>query len=595
MRKTILFQIAIIVAGFMIVLLVIIEAAISHSSIRLFTEAKEELLGRDMEAISEDVFIRGCVPELMDYCIKHMDEVSSDVTQDPDFREAYKQFFPGLLERYGVEKYDDLSPTDFPAFSPEEQAVYAHLWYNFLTSYISDFQGYYGFSGMAIIDVIGENHSRIFSFGTTETSLDKETLEGVIADENERNGTLGKIVKKEQAEPEFGIAYSGEKGNWLIGYYPVLSETENTRYAVCVATDLKQFNKSLATQLKQILAFGFAVIAVFAGLLIWFLNRKVVRPVTRIQQSVRRYTDDKDTGKIVTDMEKVRMGNEIGMLAGDISHLAEEMERYTQENIDLVAEQERINTEMNLARNIQTSTLPSRFPAFPERREFNLYASMTPAKEVGGDFYDYFLINDEYLALVIADVSGKGIPAALFMMTAKSLIRDQLIAGRDPAAALERVNAQLSEGNTSVMFVTVWLAVVELSTGKGFACNAGHEDPVFKHTGGDFELLQYKHDRFVGPWKKACYHNRPFELHAGDCIFVYTDGVPETRNEDGEMFGEGRLTETLNQHPNAEPEKLIRYVHDVVNHFAGNAEQFDDITMLCFQFYGAQGQKEETN
>ena len=253
---------------------------------------------------------------------------------------------------------------------------------------------------------------------------------------------------------------------------------------------------------------------------------------------------------------------------------------------EMTAEKERISTEMNLARNIQASALPSRFPAFPERREFDLYASMMPAREVGGDFYDFFLIDDDRLALVIADVSGKGIPSALFMMTAKSLIRNQLAAGLDPAAALERVNAQLSEGNTSMMFVTVWLAVVEISTGRGTACNAGHEKPGLRRTGGDFELLKYPHDRFVGPWKKVCYHNREFELHAGDCIFVYTDGVPEASNEAGELFGEERLAATLNQCPDAEAEKLIHTVHDAVNRFAGNAEQFDDITMLCFMYHG---------
>ena len=261
---------------------------------------------------------------------------------------------------------------------------------------------------------------------------------------------------------------------------------------------------------------------------------------------------------------------------------------------EMTAEKERINTEMNLARNIQASALPSIFPAFPDRTEFDLYAFMTPAREVGGDFYDFFLVDDDHLALVIADVSGKGIPAALFMMTAKSLIRDQLMASRDPAAALESVNAQLSDENDSMMFVTVWLAVLEISTGRGIACNAGHEKPALRRAGGDYQLLQYKHDRFVGPFKKASYHNRAFEMHPGDCIFVYTDGVPEAINTAEQMFGEKCLTETLNQIPDADPEKTIRHVYDAVNRFAGSAEQFDDITMLCFRYSGTQSREERT-
>ena len=258
----------------------------------------------------------------------------------------------------------------------------------------------------------------------------------------------------------------------------------------------------------------------------------------------------------------------------------------------MAAEKERINAEMNLARDIQASALPSSFPAFPERREFDLYASMTPAKEVGGDFYDFFLIDDDHLALLIADVSGKGIPAALFMMTVKTLIKNQLQTGCDPATALERVNAQLSEGNTSMMFVTVWLTVLEISTGKGLACNAGHEHPALRRTEGRFELLVYPHNMLVGGLKNARYQNRKYELNPGDCIFVYTDGIPEANNTAGEMFGEEQLIRALNQCPKAEPEELIRHVHDAVNRFAGNAEQFDDLTMLCFRYYGTPDQKQ---
>jgi len=300
-----------------------------------------------------------------------------------------------------------------------------------------------------------------------------------------------------------------------------------------------------------------------------------------------------------------RMGQELEPLAG-ASFFTTEFETIRQEinrtslalndqmNTirEMTAERERISTEMDLAKNIQASALPSTFPAFPDRQEFDLYASMTPAREVGGDFYDFFMIDEDHLALVIADVSGKGIPAALFMMTAKSLIKTQLIAGCDPATALERANQHLSEGNDSMMFVTVWLAVVEIFTGKGIACNAGHEHPGLRRTGDNFELLKYPHNRFVGPWRKASYCNREFELQAGDCIFVYTDGVPEASNEAGELFGEQRLAETLNQHPDAEPEQLIHHMHDAVNRFAGNAEQFDDITMLCFRYCGTKKRNE---
>ena len=221
---------------------------------------------------------------------------------------------------------------------------------------------------------------------------------------------------------------------------------------------------------------------------------------------------------------------------------------------------------------------------------------MTPAKEVGGDFYDFFLIDSDHLALVIADVSGKGVPAALFMMVSKSLIKNELLSGCDPAAALARVNRQLCERNSSQMFVTVWLAVVELSTGKGLACNAGHEHPALRRAGGDFELLKYKHGIFVGISGKAKYQNREFELHPGDSIFVYTDGIPEATAADKEMFGEERLVSSLNTRPDCRPEEMIRWVKNSVDTFVGDAEQFDDLTMLCLEYKGPEptgGEDEE--
>ncbi len=272
----------------------------------------------------------------------------------------------------------------------------------------------------------------------------------------------------------------------------------------------------------------------------------------------------------------------LALLAADVLLIRWLLKRKAR-RIEAKKEQERISRELQMAREIQESALPRAFPPFPDRKEIELYASMTPAKEVGGDFYDFFLIDDDHLALVIADVSDKGVPAAMFMMRTKSLIKNELLNGNDPARALALANQQLREGNTSMTFVTVWLAVVELSTGRGTACNAAHENPALYRAGGKFELLKYDHDTFVGVRKKAEYHNREFRLNPGDCLFVYTDGVPEAINAAGEMFGEERLAEALNQASDTSPEMLIRTVHDAVDRFAGSAPQFDDTTMLCYR------------
>ena len=257
--------------------------------------------------------------------------------------------------------------------------------------------------------------------------------------------------------------------------------------------------------------------------------------------------------------------------------------------VSMISELDRLDKELKLAADIQYNSLPMNFPPFPDRNEFDLYASMTPAKEVGGDFYDFFLIDSDHLALIIADVSGKGVPAALFMMVSKTLIKNQLMSGCDPAAALEHVNLQLYERNSSMMFVTVWAAVLEISTGKGIACNAGHENPCIRRAGRPFEMLKYKHGMCIGVNKKASYQNREFELHPGDTVFVYTDGVPEATGAEMDMFGEERLISTLNEDADAGPEDLIRRMHRAVDRFADDTPQFDDITMLSLKYRGPQG------
>ena len=285
------------------------------------------------------------------------------------------------------------------------------------------------------------------------------------------------------------------------------------------------------------------------------------------------------------------MNQEINRTSLALSQQMDTIRRMEREQMELEnkqKEQERITRELNMAREIQESTLPHIFPPYPDRTEFSLYASMNPAKEVGGDFYDFFLIDSDHLALVIADVSGKGIPAALFMMVCKTLINNQLMTGCDPAEALKRVNVQLCERNSSLMFVTVWLAVLEISTGKCLICNAGHENPVVRRAGGTFEILKYKHNMFVGANEMARYQNREFTLCPGDCVFVYTDGVPEATASNGEMFGADRLLAALNANPDSSPDEILQRIKDTVDTFVGDAEQFDDLTMMCLKFKGPE-------
>ena len=217
---------------------------------------------------------------------------------------------------------------------------------------------------------------------------------------------------------------------------------------------------------------------------------------------------------------------------------------------------------------------------------------MTPAKEVGGDFYDFFLIDDDHLGLVMADVSGKGVPAALFMMASKILIQNySVIEKTSPARILELVNNAVCKNNPAEMFVTTWLGILELSTGRLKAANAGHEYPCVRRAGCDYELLKVKHGFVVGGMSGVRYKEYELTLAPGDSLFLYTDGVPEATNAQNVLFGTDRMLEALNSDPGAVPDHLLPIVHEAVNAFVKEAPQFDDLTMMNLVYLGTDGKK----
>ena len=250
------------------------------------------------------------------------------------------------------------------------------------------------------------------------------------------------------------------------------------------------------------------------------------------------------------------------------------------------AERERVNNELMMANQIQMGMLPNEYPPFPGRKEFDIYARMDPAREVGGDFYDYFFVDEDHLCLVIADVSGKGIPASLFMMSSKVVIQSVAQAGLAVDEIMHRVNQTICSNNKLDMFVTVWIGILEISTGKLSAANAGHEYPVIKRRDGEFELFKDKHGFVLGSLEDMIYKRYELQLNPGDVIFVYTDGLPEATNGEEKMFGKERMIEALNKYTEESPENILAGVRKEVDTFVGDAEQFDDLTMLCLKYFG---------
>ena len=232
--------------------------------------------------------------------------------------------------------------------------------------------------------------------------------------------------------------------------------------------------------------------------------------------------------------------------------------------------------------------LPNTYPAFPDREEFDIYASMDPAREVGGDFYDFFLVDDDHLCMLIADVSGKGVPAALFMMASRIILSSFAKQGKSPAEILRSTNEAICQNNREEMFVTVWLGIFEISTGRLTAANAGHEYPVIMHSGGDFELLKDKHGFVIGGMSGVKYTEYELTLEPGSKLFVYTDGVPEATNLENGLFGTKRMLDALNENKDKDPKALLGCVKASVGEFVETAEQFDDITMIGFEYRGGR-------
>ena len=312
----------------------------------------------------------------------------------------------------------------------------------------------------------------------------------------------------------------------------------------------------------------------------------MLRPLKNVQKNIRLYRQTKDSGAVVEQLSEIRSGNEIGDLAEDVSDLALELDEHMHRIRDITAEKERIGTELALATRIQAAMLPHVFPPYPERPEFEIYAGMDPAKEVGGDFYDFYLIDDDHLCMVIADVSGKGVPAALFMMAAKIILQSCARQGKSPADILTMANDTICANNPENMFITAWVGILELSTGRLSCASAGHEYPVLQQPDGSFVLYKDKHGFVLGGMEGMRYRAYELQLQPGSRIFVYTDGVPEATDAAGGLFGTERMLSALNTAQNESPEGVLKAVRSAVDAFVQQAEQFDDLTMLCLRYCG---------
>ena len=367
---------------------------------------------------------------------------------------------------------------------------------------------------------------------------------------------------------------------------PVRSSSTDEPVAIlCVQRQLDEIYRMSEEYVRSVISI-FVVLAVYVmiaqGMLMHFM---LLRPVRRITKEAERFAEENRPPRMKLT-ESIKVKDEMGILAGSIDSMELQICSSIEDMKKITAEKERISTELSLASSIQSDMLPNKFPLFPERTEFDVFASMDPAREVGGDFYDFFMVDDDRLCIVIADVSGKGIPAALFMMASKIVISDNAKSGLPPAKILENANRTICENNREDMFVTVWLGILEISTGRLTAANAGHEYPIIMQPGEPFTLYKDKHGFIMGGMSGVKYKEYELTMKPGSKIFLYTDGVTEATDAGNDLFGVDRLTASVNSRRDDTPREIIAGVRKDVDGFVKDAEQFDDLTMVCVEYKG---------
>ena len=325
-----------------------------------------------------------------------------------------------------------------------------------------------------------------------------------------------------------------------------------------------------------VLALAAAVIAYFSDR----MSNKIIKPVTTLEECFERIA----AGELDT-MVELKTGDEIERLGASVNAMARELKEYIGNLQTVTAEKERIGAELDVARKIQASMLPCVFPPFPDRGEFDIYATMQPAKEVGGDFYDFFFVDDDTVAVIIADVSGKGVPAALFMVIAKTLIKNTALAGERPEAIFEIINDMLCEGNEAGMFVTAFMGYLDIKSGVFTYVNAGHNPPVLL-SNGRADFLKMKSGFVLAGMEGIYYKQNEIVLQKGDELFLYTDGVTEAMNDEMTLFGEARLVAAAKNHYGLPLKEFTVSIKHEIDKFVEGAEQADDITMLALRYNG---------
>ena len=528
---------------------------------------------------------------LMEYWYEHDDEL--DVEYDVAYAAGTKTEKKCRLlhERHPELELRYATTAQAAALPEDDQKLYAEICYSWLITRINEIKRANDIDFLFCVLTDADYRTQYFLFSAADPGAKRGTEylevyplghEVSVADNESQQEAM------RYARSYFGhLAAAGD----YVDYYAYLGTVAGRPALIGLTFSLTDITASVRAQTLRGTIWAVAHQLGMALLCLGLIYLFVLRPLKKVQDSIRLYKNTKDSSTASASLSEVRARNEIGELAADVVALTREMDDHLARIEAITAERERIGTELALASRIQEDMLPNVFPPFPERKDFDIYASMDPAKEVGGDFYDFFMVDDTHLAIVIADVSDKGIPAALFMMSSMLMLHQAAMGERSPAKVLESVNDQICANNREQMFVSVWLGVLDLNTGVVTAANAGHEYPIVKQPGERFEILHDRHGFVLGGMEGLSYTEYELQLLPDARLFLYTDGLPEASKQDNVLFGLERTLEALHAAEDGSPAEILAAVNAAVAAYVGDARQFDDLTMMCLHYIGPAGKE----
>ena len=566
-KKKILFQFGVRILLLLAISVVIMVPIVFICEFLLFHSAQFTMVEKAFTEFDEHIENHPHIESVMNFWKDHPEEIAGGLSES----EAQNA-------NHISDMFSEIDDSRFHSLTYSEQKILACSDYMELSQIFKNYVKVFGYKELLCMDITEENFGMIY-FYEKKDEKNNDTALGMKADYQNLNlAELGKIQSGKN-ETYATIKNLDDGTKVYIVYEGVEINGQPKCVNICVYDWTESdmfFKRALKLSFRGLLVLMAFIMAVSVA----YLYFSTLRPILKIQKYVHSYMDSMNTEKFLTGMDTVRRGNEIGTLSGDLSDMIKKIEEYHAEILQNTKEKAKTEYELSIASKMQAAMLPQKLP---EAEGYSVAASMNPAAYVGGDFYDSFMTDESHLVLVIADVTGKGVYAALLAASVQTSLRCNARPDSRPSELLTRLNKEILEKNLDKMFVTVWIGILDTKTGILTTSNAGHEYPML-NADGVYEKYKDKHGLPAGARLKSVYTDCEIHLTKGSSLFVYTDGVTEAVIKDGERFGTDRLTAVLNENPDMLPDEILSIVkHSVSDYFAEGTEQFDDITMMCIR------------